>query len=232
MPVTWVGARADRVRGWLRSLALLVLGLTLAAAVACGTDGLLQGDAFTPDGALPTEPASGRDAAAAACDGGDGGACDAGAPDSAPVLPVADGATPPSNTCQTARAVGTVSGDTGATSLTATGTCSEWVSLRATEDNSSALGTPMKVELTLTSKGHDFDLYVYLNPVKDVLACSTPLAMSETRGTVDEIVSLTWGEGTVANGSDDGRTIGVAIQSAQGPCPPGSGWTLTANGNR
>jgi hypothetical protein len=213
----------------LGSLAVLVL----AAAVACGTDGLLQGDAFTPDGTLPTEPASERDAAGGSCDGGDGGtACEGGVADSAPPLVVPDGATPPSNTCQTARAVGTVSGDTGATSLTATGTCSEWISLRATEDNSSALGAPMKVSLTLTSMGHDFDLFVYLNTSKDVLACSTPIAMSETRGTIDEIVPLTWGEGTVANGSDDGRTIGVAIQSAQGPCPPGSGWTLTANGNR
>lgn len=207
--------------------------LVLAAAVACGTDGLLQGDAFTPDGALPTEPASERDAATGSCDGGDAGApCDASAPDSAPVLPIPDGAAPPSNTCQTARPVGTVTGDTGATSLSAAGKCSEWISLRATEDSSSALGAPMKVALTLTSMGHDFDMYVYLNPVKDVLACSTPLAMSETRGTVDEIVPLTWGEGTVANGSDDGRTICVAVQSAQGPCPPGSGWTLTASGNR
>ncbi len=215
-----------------------VAGLVLAASgasaltTACDSDGLLQGEAFTPDGTLPTEPASGRDAASAGCDGGDAAACDASVPDSAPIVPVPDGATPPKNTCQTARPVGTVSGDTGATSLSASGTCSEWISLRATEDSSSALGVPMKVELTLTSKGHDFDLYVYLNKVKDLLACSAPVAVSETRGTVDEIVALTWGEGSVANGSDDVRTIGVVVQSAQGACPPGSSWTLTANGNR
>ena len=220
------------MRAWLGSLAVLVLAAS-AASSACGEDGLLQGDAFTPDGTLPTEPASDRfDAAGGTCDGGDAGTCDGSAADSAPVLPVADGATPPSNTCQTARAIGTVSGDTGSTSVSASGACSEWLDVRATEDSSSALGAPMKVELTLTSKGHDFDMYVYLNTSKDVLACSSPFAMSETRGTIDEIVPLTWGEGTVANGSDDGRTIGVAIQSAQGPCPPGSGWTLTATGNR
>ena len=220
------------MRAWLGSLVVLVLAASVLTCVtgACSDDGLLQGDTFAPDGTLPTEPASERDAAAGGCDGGDAGTpCDASVADSAPVLPVADGATPPSNTCQTARPVGTVSGDTSATSVSATGTCSEWISLRATEDNSSALGAPMKVELTLTSKGHDFDMYVYLNTSKDVVACGMPLAMSETRGTVDEVVPLTWGEGTVANGSDDGRTIGVAIQSAQGPCPPGSGWTLTAN---
>ncbi|MDB4938268.1 MAG: hypothetical protein JWP87_5240 [Labilithrix sp.] len=216
------------MRAPLGSIALV---LAAAAAMACAKDALMQGESFQPDGTLPTDPPSDRvDASAGSCEGGKG--CDASAADSASVLPAADGATPPSNTCQTARAVGTLSGDTGSQTITAKGSCSEWISFRATEDSSSAIGAPMKVTLTLTSTGHDFDLYVYYTPSKDVVACSTPFAQSETRGTVDEIVPITWGEASVANGSDDGRTIGVAVQSAMGGCPPGSGWTLTADGNR
>jgi hypothetical protein len=145
---------------------------------------------------------------------------------------IADGATPPSNTCQTARAIGTLSGDTGAQTLSTTGKCSEWISFRATEDDSSVFGHPMKVTVTLSSMGHDFDLYVYYNPSKDVLSCLSPYAQSETRGTVDEVLPLTWGEGSVANNSDDSRTIIVAVQSAEGPCPANTGWTLTIDGNR
>jgi hypothetical protein len=219
------------VRGLRWTLATLLAAAALIGGVcgACGASGLLQGDSFEPDGALPTEPASDR-FDASACDGA--ATCDAGPPDSAPILPVADGAAPPSNTCEAPRDIGTVSGDTGSQTLTATGGCSEWLTLRATEDNSSALGAAMKVTLTLVSQGHDFDLYAYFNPAKDVISCTAPFARSETRGLADELINLTWGEGTVANGSDDSRTINVAVQSAAGPCPPTASWTLLVAGNR
>lgn len=214
------------MRRWLAAFALTVL----AGAAACGSDGLLQGDGFAPDGTLPIAPASDRsDSGIAVCDGG---ACDAGLKDAAPILPIPDGATLPTNTCQTARGMGTVSGDTGATAVSTTGKCSEWISFRATEDNSGALGVPMKAKVTLTMTGHDFDLFVYFNPNKDVLSCASAFAVSQTRGTVDEVLSLQWGEGTVANGSDDSRTIALQVQSAEGPCPAGSSWSLTANGNQ
>ena len=188
----------------------------------------MQGDGFTPDGTLPTEPPSVREGGAA-CDGGAG--CDASAADVVTILPSADGAAPPSNTCQTARAFGTLAGDTGLPSISTSGKCSEWLSFRATEDSSSAIGATMKAKLLLTSTAHDFDLYVFFSPSKDEIACSTPFAMSEKRGTSDEI-PLTWGEGTVANGSDDGRTIIVGVQSAMGPCPAGAGWSLDVSGNQ
>lgn len=215
-----------RALGWL--FATVAAGLV--GLVACASDGLLQGDGFTPNGVLPTEPATERlDGGGVACDGS---GCDAGVADSAPIVTIPDGATPPSNTCLTARAMGTMAGDTGNPTLSTTGKCSEWLSLRATEDSSSALGAGMKVTLTLTPTGHDFDLYAYFSPAKDVLSCSTPSFVAETRGTAPEVIALTWGEGTVANGSDDGRTITVAVQSAQGSCPPTSSWTLSADGNR
>lgn len=212
-----------------RSKWTVVLSVLLPCA-ACGTDGLLQGDEYVPNGTLPIAPASNRLDAGRACDGD--ASCDASAPDGGPTKTVPPGATPPSNTCQTARDIGTLSGDTGAQTLTTTGTCSEWISLRATEDDSGPIGVPMKVKLTLQSQGHNFDLYVYFDAVRDVVSCDSPAAKSETLGTVDEVIPLTWGEGTVANGSDDSRTIRIAVQSGDGPCPPGSGWTLKAEGHR
>ena len=214
----------------MRSLVAAIAFGLIAAAFACASDNLLQGDGYAPDGTLPIAPASDRlDGGAGKCDGG---SCDASILDGAVVMPIPDGATLPTNTCMTARAIGTLAGDTAGSPLGTTGTCSEWIRLRATEDNSGALGAPMKVKLTLTSTGHDFDLFVFFNPAKDVLSCTNPFAVSQTRGTVDEVLSLVWGEGTVANGSDDGRTIALQVQSAEGPCPAGSGWSLTADGNQ
>jgi len=216
------------------------LTLALAAAftagfLACGDDGLLQGDDYRPDGVLPIAPASERIEGGTRCEGGvtpDGGACDAGTAD-VQVVPLGDASTEPSNTCQTARAIGTMAGDLGSPALTAQGTCSEYISLRATEDSSSALGATMKTTLTLTPVGGDFDLYVFFDPVRDVRACTAPFARSVASGTTPETVALTWGEGSVANGSDDGRTIGVAVFKAGGACGPDAGrWTFRAEGNR
>lgn len=204
----------------------LLASLTLAAA-ACGGTELLQGDAFLPDGALPIEPATDRS---------DAGACDGPcAPiDAAP--PGRDGAAEagaePSNTCAEARSMGSVSGDTGSDVVTASGKCAEWLRVRVTEDSSGAIGSEMKLELTLVPAGHDFDLYAFLDPSRDVLACAAPFARSETNAEAEEKLSLRWGEGTVANGSDDGRDVNVLVASALGPCPPAASWTLRAAGNR
>jgi hypothetical protein len=214
---------------------LLLLGV--AAFVACGNGDLLQGDDYRPNGELATAPPSERIEGATSCDAGEGGpadgaACDAGAAD-VKQLPIGDASTAPTNTCETARAIGTISGDVGATKVNAQGACSEWISVRATEDSSSALGVAMKAKLTLTPAAGDFDLFVFYDPVRDVRACTAPFASSFASGTTVETASLSWGEGSVANGSDDGRTIGVAIIKMGGPCGPDAGsWTLLAEGNR
>jgi len=208
--------------------ALLVI-LPTALFVACSNDNPLQGDAYEPGGVLPIAPASTR-VDGGRCDGGDS-SCDGGPTDAAPTIPIGDASAEPKNSCTTARAVGTVSGDTGAGALTAQGTCSEWVSFRATEDNSGVLGAGMKVKLTLTMTGGDFDLYVYYDAGRDSLSCDAPAARSFQSGTTAEQVSLSWGEGTVSNGSEDGRTIGVAVIKANGPCG-GTAWSLLAEGNR
>lgn len=205
--------------------ALLVLATALAA---CGEDGVLQGEPYATQGALPIDPPSLRDACG-----------EAGCPVDAGPTPVPErdagadaGVTAlPSNTCTTARAIGTVAGDAPSPPVTTTGTCAEFVSVRATEQNNNALGTAMRLRITMSPAGHDFDLYAFLNPGQDQLACTSPYARSETNGVVPETIDLQWGEGSVANGSDDSRTVVLAVTSASGPCPPGSSWSLTVTGN-
>lgn len=204
--------------------------LGAALFVACSEDDLLQGEELLPDASLRPAPFRERPDGAAC----DGGACDAGdAAIDAPRVEVPDGAAPPTNTCETARDVGKLGADQGSAVLGADGTCSEWISVRATEDNSGALGSPMKLKVTLTPSGHDFDLYGFVNADKDLRSCTTPAAESTARGTgaVDS-VSLTWGEGTVANGSDDSRTVTMLVQSADGPCGADAGWRLRVEGNK
>jgi hypothetical protein len=89
----------------------------------------------------------------------------------------------------------------------------------------------MKVKIMLTPTGENFDLYAYYDPVKDVPSCMLPWASSVTPGTADESISLTWGEGNVANGSDDGRTVAMLVIRQGGGCDAGS-WNLRVEGNR
>lgn len=199
-------------------------GLTsLTVALGCGSSGLLQGDDYTPDGSMLQAAPTDRDALA---DGGCGDDCDAG--DASAPVPVGDGSALPSNTCESARQIGSVSGDVPGAILRTEGTCSEWLRFRATEDNSGALGQAMKIAISLVPQGNDFDLYGYVDAERDQLVCAAPTARSETLGaSMNEAVVLTWGEGTVANGSEDGRNVGVLVYSPYGPCPSGSGWSLT-----
>lgn len=191
--------------------------VTATLAAACGSRGLLQGDTYEPDGTL-AEPVP--------ADRPDGSA--ASTTDAAP-LPPPDAAQYPTGTCEGARDLGTVSGDTGQGSLSATGDCSEWVRLRVTEDDSNAIGKPMKAKLTLTPLAGDLDLYVFFDPAR----CDAPSASAVSAGTTPEIVSLAWGENGVANGADDGRTVRVLVLKPGGPCTAGGNtWRLEVEGNR
>jgi hypothetical protein len=202
----------------MRSSFIFVWVLLVAA---CGARGLLQGDEYEPDGTLP---------AALPRDRPEAGPPDASA-DARP-LPGSDAATLPTNTCESARAFGSVSGDTGSTTATTTGSCAEWVSVRVTEDDGNALGAAMKAKLTLTPRGSDFDLYVFFEPNADEVACTFPYASGTTSGSTAEAVFLAWGEGTVANGKEDGRTLRAAVVKPGGACVPDAGWTLLVEGNR
>lgn len=195
----------------------------MVLTTACAVDEPLQGVTYLPDGSIPLGDPNAFDPRR-----GDGGTPDA---DASPpvVLPIPDGSAGPTNTCETARPFGTIPGDKGPVFITTTGSCSEWLSLRATEDDSSAIGAGMRVLLTLSMVGADYELYAFLDKDRDVRQCTAPTASSYKPGTQQESIELTWGEGSVANGSDDGRTIGVAVvRSGSGPCNDAGTFTLRA----
>ena len=89
----------------------------------------------------------------------------------------------------------------------------------------------MKLTLTLTPVGADYDLYALFDPNGDLVECTTVAGSSVHPGTGAETVSLAWGEGTVANGKDDSRTVEVVV-SKPGPCNDAGQWKLTAEGNK
>jgi hypothetical protein len=222
-----VGDVRDRLRR-----AALILGTTsflaLGLVAACGGGTLLQGDDYALDGAVRAAPLRDRPDGTVC----DGGGCASDAAVDAPRVEVREGAAPPANTCETARDVGSLAADQGSASLDVNGKCSEWLSVRATEDNSGVFGAPMKLVATLTPNGHDFDLYGFVNADRDVRSCVTQAAESRTPGDFAvETIGLTWGEGTVANGSDDSRTVTLLVQAAPGPCGDG-GWRMKIEGSR
>ncbi len=206
----------------MRSVLPLILASACAGWLACGENDLRQGEAYTPDGSLALPEPREIDASV-----------DAGA--DVEVVPIRDAGpdvnVTPIGTCEAPRDVGTVSGDTGGT-LNATGSCSEWISFRATENDDGTFGTGMKAKLTMTPKVHDFDLYAFFDPSRDVVACASPFARSEQGQLAVEVIPLSWGEGTIANGSDDSRTIRILVQSTAEACPAGASWSLTIGGNQ
>ena len=200
--------------------------------LACGDDPL-QGTAYAPDTTLPVGPPTIRTAdGAVACGAGGGASCDASVADVI-VVPTVDASSAPTNTCETAKDMGTLSGDTASPSLSAKGTCSEWLKLRATEDDNSVFGKQLKLAIKLTPPANqDLDLFAFFDPAKDVTSCAAPFATSQNPGAgVAESIALAWGEGAVANGADEGRTVNVLVLYASGSCSSGEQWSLTVDGN-
>ena len=139
-----------------------------------------------------------------------------------------------SNTCASAQDLGSMSGDSGAGTVTTTGSGSKWLKVRVTEDSSSVFGQKMALQLSLTvPSGADYDLYAYVNTGSDVSACgSSPAKKSDAGGTgANEQLSLSWGEGTVANGDDDSRTVSIEIKHKSGSCDGSATWKLIGAGN-
>lgn len=136
----------------------------------------------------------------------------------------------PTNTCLAATSLAAASGDTGSVVRNATGERSEWLMIRITEDDNSVIGTKLKAKVDLTSAaGSNYDLYVYL-PGSDVRECAAYTKQSASTGATDS-VSVDWGEGTVANGDDDGRTLSIEVRHASGACDASHKWTLKVSGN-
>lgn len=138
------------------------------------------------------------------------------------------------SSCSAATDLGTVSGDSGAATVQSKGSGSRFFRVRVTEDNSSLFGQELSVKATLSVPASaDYDLYAYVNTTSDVMPCGGSPAKSSQAGGIgaNEQLKLTWGEGTVANGGDDGRWVVIEVRHKAGPCDAGTEWQLIVAGN-
>jgi hypothetical protein len=134
-------------------------------------------------------------------------------------------------TCAAAMDIGSVSGDTGNAMVTANGYQAAWFRVRVTEDDSSVSGTPLRVTARLMSPaGTNYDLYLYVNTGSDVVECSSISGSGMSTQQLDS-VSLSWGEGTVANGADDSRSVSIEVRPVSGPCSMSQPYQLTVLGD-
>jgi hypothetical protein len=220
--------------------AKILFALACGTACATGTaDGSLDDDAGESDDSdVPTVDDAGQDVTAppdddagprydAALvesgpkgDGGDGGDADGAA------------GCAPTNTCQTAEDLGSISGDTGSQTVTSTGFASKWETIKVTEDNHALLGQKLKISVTLTSPaGANFDLFLHLSSSPTDQACGPNPQAQSVHTSGDDTASLSWGEGTISNGNDDSRNVAIEVRYVSGVCDPNSTWTLTLQGN-
>lgn len=136
-------------------------------------------------------------------------------------------------TCQTATMLGSVSGDTGAQKVTASGHVGGWYRVRVTEDDSDVFGVRMRVTARLTTPASPmFDLLVYVNTGSDVVECAAPAGTPSTTGNTKQIQAQ-WGEGGgFSNGNEDGRTVSIEVRPlATSGCSPTATWQLEIAGN-
>jgi hypothetical protein len=134
-------------------------------------------------------------------------------------------------TCQAAMPLGTVSGDTGNMKLSAMGHQAAWFRVRVTEDDSEPFGLTLRVAAKLTSPASaNYDVFVFLNEGADVVECALSAGSATSAGNVDEN-RAEWGEGSVANGSNDGRDVSIEVRPISGACDASAPWQLEVEGN-
>jgi len=151
------------------------------------------------------------------------------APDARP--PDAADACASGATCAGAMNLGSISGDTGSQKVTANGYQAGWFSVRVTEDDSSVFGTKLSMTARLTSPAaSNYDVFVYFNSGNDSIECTNASASGTTTGTLDS-ARIEWGEGTVSNGDDDGRTVSVEVRPISGGCSSAAPWSLELQGD-
>ncbi len=181
-------------------------------------------DAALLDGSGGAGGAGGTGGAGGA--GGTGGSAGSGGAAGAPVS-----CTSP-NGCPTGTALGTLRGDKGSDSVQATGATSQWLTVRLVEADSSPIGQGMQVAATLTSPpGANFDLYLYLNKGSDQSACgSASTDESKLLAGQTDVANVRWGEGAIANGAVDDRTLSIEVRQVSGTCTAAT-WSLDVQGN-
>lgn len=150
-------------------------------------------------------------------------------PDARP--PDAADACASSATCAGAMNLGSISGDTGSQKVTASGFQAGWFSVRVTEDDSSVFGTKLSMTAKLTSPAaSNYDVFVYFNSGNDAIECTSVSASGTSTGTLDS-ARISWGEGSVSNGNDDGRTVSVEVRPISGGCSSAAPWSLELQGD-
>lgn len=133
--------------------------------------------------------------------------------------------------CLTSVTLGTVSGDTGQQTLTATGSRAAWYRVRVTENDGTPTGRPVRVSARLVLPASaDFDVRIYVNVATDTIECTTPIATATTTGN-EKLARASWGETTIPNGLDDSRDVEIEIRPLTGTCVPTEHWQLTIQGN-
>ena len=134
------------------------------------------------------------------------------------------------DTCQGASGIGLVSGDSGSDTVGASGSESTWIEFQVTENDDSLVGAQLSFTATLQSPaGADFDLYVYRSGAGGASGCNGTMQSSMSVGSQDA-VSMTWGEGLVPNGLDDGVWVAVEIRAKNDECSAQQ-WVLEVEGN-
>jgi hypothetical protein len=151
--------------------------------------------------------------------------------DSAPPIDASGNACSTGATCQTSTNLGSVSGDTGAQMQMASGYQSAWFRVRVTEDDHGVAGVKLKLAVRLTSPANaNYDAFAYVDTGSDTIECTTPSGTTTTNGATDQ-VNLKWGEGTIANGSDDSRTVSIEVRPISGDCSASDPWQLVLVGD-
>jgi len=131
-----------------------------------------------------------------------------------------------SDACTTAMTLGTISGDVGNQTLTATGSRSAWFRVRVTEDAPFSDGSMQVLARLTLPAGEDFDLRVYVHADADVLECTRTTGTATTSGAAKE-VRASW-----QDVFDDGsRTVSLEVVPRSGSCAPTAKWQLTIEGN-
>lgn len=136
-----------------------------------------------------------------------------------------------SATCLASMDLGAVSGDTGSAMVMASGYQAAWFHVRVTEDDNGVSGVKLKITTRLMSPAaSNYDVFVYVNTGSDVIECGTPSGTATTTGTTDQL-KINWGEGSVANGANDGRSVSIEVRPVSGPCSKAQPWQLVVLGN-
>jgi hypothetical protein len=135
------------------------------------------------------------------------------------------------DSCNAATVLGTVSGDETSPLLHASGSEPTWVTFQVTENNDGLTGESVSFKATLTSPvGYDFDLYAFRGSDGGTTGCGGVTDESTAVGELD-LVSMSWGEGGVANGGDESAWVALQIEVKNGICDPTLEWTLEVEGD-